>query len=233
MENLLFEACRAGNPIEVTNCLNNGVNVNSVNEEGYSALMLASFFHSKQDNEQEYEEITRVLIKNGADVNYQNVDGHTAAMLAAVENHLNILKILVTEGNADIHSVDKDGNNVVMWAAVEHNYDIIKYLVNLGANVEYVNTDGECALHRIADFSMSTKAGLGLSENSVNKYLEIAKEQDEKLTNNVQNNDEQQDDVKTDQTEQVEQSEQSTNEKPQKKSTLRKLIDIYNRNVNK
>ena len=70
--------------------LENGANVNSTNDYGWTALMYAA----KEGN----ANLTRLLIKHGADVNIANADGWTALDIAEGIGDRGVARILRKAG---------------------------------------------------------------------------------------------------------------------------------------
>ena len=70
--------------------INNGIDVNAVDEYGRTALMYAS-----KDG---YIEIVDLLLKNKADINSKDNQGLTAILLATKDKKLEIIKLLIANG---------------------------------------------------------------------------------------------------------------------------------------
>lgn len=77
-----------GNVGKVKIALNNGADINAVDEYGYTAL------HSAAENGN--LEVVKLLVEQGADVNIRTPDGQTAAELAEAENP-NVVAYLQTQ----------------------------------------------------------------------------------------------------------------------------------------
>lgn len=77
-----------GNLGKVKIALNNGAEINAVDEYGYTAL------HSAAENG--HLEVVKLLVEQGADVNIRTQDGKTAAELAEAENP-NVVAYLQTQ----------------------------------------------------------------------------------------------------------------------------------------
>ena len=102
---------------------------------------------SKEPHEINFESIIN-LIKNGADVNIQDnneeVSGNTALMMAAVENRIDIVKILIA-ANANLNLQNENGTTALMWAAMS-GQEIVKFLIDAGADINLKENDGWTAL---------------------------------------------------------------------------------------
>jgi len=79
----LHDAARIGNISLVKNVLEKGVDVNTFDAEGATALMVASI--------NGHIEIAKLLIEKGADVNAKDIDGYTALNYASLFNNTDIV----------------------------------------------------------------------------------------------------------------------------------------------
>jgi ankyrin repeat protein len=92
--------------------LDAGMDVNSVNSSGLTALMAAA--------QKGRIEITSKLIQQKANLDFQGKDGTTALMLAAENNQLDIVKALL-KNNADPNLLDHGGWTALMKAVYRGN----------------------------------------------------------------------------------------------------------------
>ena len=86
-QEVFFQSVKSGDYAEVKRLIGEGVDVNAQNNDGWTALMLAS--------DQENPEIAKLLIDEGADV---NADGGTALMFATMREHIETFKLLIEAG---------------------------------------------------------------------------------------------------------------------------------------
>jgi len=150
-EDLLNAALR-NNLAGVQNALSRGANVNSVDQIGRTALMIAA-----QNND---IAITKILVNSRANVNARTNFGDTALMFAAEAGSLEILRILINS-RADINvrnyqgcpcPVHEDssraiaGNTALIFAADGAKIEAVKILINAGADVNIRNSAGQTAL---------------------------------------------------------------------------------------
>lgn len=84
------DATKAGDLNRVCKLLDTGVDVNSLDEHGQTALMNAAHRGDV--------ELTQLLIQRGADLNHTAKYGLTALMLAVINNHPQIVGFLVDAG---------------------------------------------------------------------------------------------------------------------------------------
>lgn len=120
-------------PQTVSQLLSNpNINVNSKDDEGYTAL-----FYAKTP------EIVRLLINAGANVNAKAPDGFTPLMKASYFGRIEIVKILLAAG-ADINLKDKSDfeETALMIAIKRGNIRVVKLLLAADADLNIKNTKG-------------------------------------------------------------------------------------------
>ncbi len=96
-----------------------GIDINSKDKDGSTALMVASENGDLQ--------MAQLLIQNGADVNANNIDGYTALMYAAYKGNVQIAELLI-KNKAHVNARDKDGWTALRYASIQRRDDIIKML---------------------------------------------------------------------------------------------------------
>lgn len=168
MEAILHAAIKSKN--ELQHLLDTGVDIDSQNNDGVTALMVAVFSYGNaivktlldaganidlQNNDgmtalmaavsDGNADIVKRVLDAGANIDLQNDDGMTALMVAAYNGHTEIVKILI-DASADIDLQNSDGATAVMGAAMNGNSDIVKMLLDAGADIDLQNDDGYTAL---------------------------------------------------------------------------------------
>jgi ankyrin repeat protein len=145
---------------DVVNLLmHRGANATLQNNLGYTALMLAAkngqtrtveaLIHPKKDAAtlmftfQNAFEPFNLFSTNTLDA--INTKGNTALMLAALNGHINVVKILISK-QANINLQNKQGNTALMLAAQSGHANIIELLLVHGATINAINNAGETAL---------------------------------------------------------------------------------------
>jgi len=120
----LINAIKENDFINFTKLIKNGSDINSVDEDGISALM-----HSIINNSYV---IINVLLTRGANVNYLDRNNRSALMYASKKGNLKFVQILIIRG-ANINNKDVDGNTALTLAKEIRNQRIIDELIANGA----------------------------------------------------------------------------------------------------
>lgn len=129
-----FSAIINGNPKEAKALLNKGVNVNSTNIYGETALMFAV-----RD-----QKMLKFLLKSGANASIASRFGTTALMHAAVHSDIEIVKMLLSAG-AYVNATDANGRSALLFAAVDGRDEIVNLLLLSGADTNLKDSTGSKA----------------------------------------------------------------------------------------
>lgn len=133
-----FDAALNGNIEPVQNAIVKGVDMEARNENGYTALMLASY--------NGHHHIIKLLLENGAEIDAVDGLNRTALMFASTGPFAPAVDLLIKAG-ANVNAIDSHENwTPVMFAAGEGQLEVIKLLVANGADLSKVDIDGESAL---------------------------------------------------------------------------------------
>lgn len=141
-----YQGIRNGSIEECRQLLNSGVDINTTDNTGQTALMIAA--------KSNHLKLAKYLIKNGASVNMSGVSGLTALHYAALENHHQMARLLL-ENKAKVdptmHYSSTDGNygdEPIVWeytgatplliAVESKNFETASILINAGANPDYI-----------------------------------------------------------------------------------------------
>ncbi len=139
----LFPAVRAGDTARVNAALEAGINVNTRDPLGGTALLEAAWVGNL--------EIVRLLVAHGADVNaVHRESGATALKYAVLTSRPNIVQLLLASG-ADVRLVYRDGQTLLHLAAARSNLPILEMLLKFrdgrgGIDIEATNRDGNTPL---------------------------------------------------------------------------------------
>lgn len=135
------ESALNGNAEAVTQTLETSIDVDMVDANGNTALMLASFNGHKA--------IVKLLLKANADVNKRNPAGRTALMFAATIDTPATVKLLLESG-AEVNAYDGEEQwTPLMFAAGEGHTAVVDILLDHKANPKWIDTDNDSA----ADFA--------------------------------------------------------------------------------
>ena len=88
----------------------------------------------------------RTLMYANVDVNEKNYAGITPLTIAAEKGNMEIIKMLVEDGNALVNDVSSYGVTPLIAAAAAGNDEVVAYLVGQGANVSAKDDWGKTAL---------------------------------------------------------------------------------------
>ena len=121
---LLFTSVSEGNAEKVKEAVQNGVNVNTTDRLGRTALMYAATRNT--------DVIGRILIDNGANVNIIAHNSASPLMYAAANGHRRMTGILIDNG-AEIEYGDASGFTSFQLAAGNGHAKAAEYLIERGA----------------------------------------------------------------------------------------------------
>lgn len=149
--------------------LKNKADVNAVDEQGESALLIAAYFG--------YEELTHLLVEKGADVNLKSKSGISPLFIAADRDKVKIVNYLLPKGaraeplksgynilmatakdapelltlflkkGLNPNSASKQGKTAVMEAACANNPQTMEILSRFGANLRQRDNKGRGLLY--------------------------------------------------------------------------------------
>lgn len=138
---LFMEAINDGNLKLVKHFLEKGADVNGLDDNGFTPLMMAA--------SEDQPEIAQLLIDKGAKVNFVNEQGWTALTEAADEGAYATAKVLLNAG-ADAHLKINNGASPLKMAASEGHAQILQLLIDKGAKLSTI-TAGQPPLHAAAE----------------------------------------------------------------------------------
>lgn len=142
-EDLLLQWSNMGALSLVKDCLDKGVDINSADKDGLTALMCAS--------DGGYERIVILLLQKGANVNAKSRTGATALKLAAAGGRPAVSKLLIEKG-AEVNVRDAAGITPLMVAACTGRVNVVKLLLEKGADIRMQDAKKNMALD-YAEFS--------------------------------------------------------------------------------
>ena len=142
-EQLLILEAKRGDNAAVRRLLDQGVDVNAKNADGWSALIFMAGWGETG--------LVQMLLDKGAAVNAQLASGRTALMAAAEGGHTSVLQALLDRG-ADVNTKAVDGRTALMLAARDGEITAVQALMKQGADVKDKALDGWTALMFAASF---------------------------------------------------------------------------------
>ena len=152
----LLRAAENGINKAVQFLLEMGVNIDNVDSNGRTALMLASkagheeivetLLSARANGSQDgHSRVGQILLKGGADPNIQEKDGRSALMYASQNGHSEVVQILL-KGGADPNIQEKDGRSALMYASLNGHSEVVQILLKGGADPNIQEKDGRSAL---------------------------------------------------------------------------------------
>ncbi len=136
-ERALFTAASRGNAQDTAALLRGGVDVNAVDEKGWSPLTWAI--------DKGHAKVAVLLIEGGASVNHQTRFGSSVLAFAVGRGLSAVVKKLLEHG-ADPNLADSDGAVALMQAAQTGNIHFAEQLLRHGARLHHRTNVGETAL---------------------------------------------------------------------------------------
>jgi len=134
-----FAAVKAGNFQAVHIFLRTKVDVETADEQGWTALTHAAACGK--------DIIISLLVRSHAKINNQDKNGYSALHWAAFHGHLDTVKLLlVNQANANARS--KLGWTPLMQAATQGHTLVVALLMSAGAEVNAISNDHWTALHK-------------------------------------------------------------------------------------
>lgn len=137
----IFDVSRKGTVDEVKAIMKQNPDaINSVNEEGYSPLILACYRGNI--------DVAKFLIKEVNDINGNSSMG-TPLMAAVVKGNKQIVQVLL-ENKADPNLTDANGTTALMYAVQFNNSAIVKVLIDFKADKSKIDVKGKTAFEYAA-----------------------------------------------------------------------------------
>jgi ankyrin repeat protein len=130
----LLSAVRFNDPGAVRKLLDEGYDINSLDRDGNSILMLAVREKSLA--------VAKLLLDRHPNVNYANPAQETALMFAALQGESDLVRALVGGGAR----VNQPGWNALHYAAWGGQPEICRYLLDEGADIDATSPNGTTAL---------------------------------------------------------------------------------------
>ena len=132
-EKQLLKAAETGNWVQIANLIRQNVNIDAVDEDGWTALCWATGKgHTK---------VAEVLIEAGANPNHRTNYDSTPLILAAERDYTKIVRMLI-EAGADINLQHKKHKKPALYWAVTNNHtETAKLLIEAGADTSCLSAE--------------------------------------------------------------------------------------------
>lgn len=123
---------------------NDDAYLNAMSKTGFTALIIAAA-HGHAD-------AVRHLIQAGANVEATADSAVTALMFASASNHIEVMKVLMEDGNCNIEARHHNGGTALLEAATGGASKALRLLIEHGAVADIVDSDGVTPLMAVASF---------------------------------------------------------------------------------
>ncbi|XP_048238695.1 ankyrin repeat domain-containing protein 17-like [Haliotis rufescens] len=140
-ENILHQACDGLNVEIVKYILTQNIvdDINSRAWHGKTPLMNAALIQNK--------EAFDLLVKKGANLILVDNNDNNILHYASEGGNVDIVVYILAQNIVDINSREKNGRTAVMKAALKGKRNVFHFLVTKGANLSFVDTDGNTILY--------------------------------------------------------------------------------------
>ncbi len=138
-EDFCYQVRYSDDPGAVEKCLNDGMNPNVTNRDGFTPLVAALMLRGEMSSK-----MANLLLDHGAEVNFKLNDGSTAMFTAATHDDLSLVCKMI-EAGGDLNISVANGTTPLMIAAKDGTPDVVKLFVEKGADVNAKDSRGKNA----------------------------------------------------------------------------------------
>ena len=152
-------AAKAGDTAKCQQALEDGANLETTNEDGYTPIHLAACYG--------YKDLIEFLVSKGANLEAATwKEGATPLSIAARTNEKkDTVELLVSKG-ANLEAVTKNGWTPLHVAVYDGRKDTTEFLVFKGANLEARDNDGRTPLHLASSYGKKIMTELLVSQGA-------------------------------------------------------------------
>jgi|GEM_PF-5745569 len=141
LNTLLLEAAKKGDVVEIKRLLDEGAEIDAMDELGRTPLILATSF--------EHYEAMKALLARFANANARSDNGDTALMLAAQYGFVEAISLLVQYGEADMNLLDANWDTAEAIAISLGQIDVIDEIARVNAEMNKLTDEmAEMNLHK-------------------------------------------------------------------------------------
>lgn len=159
-EKQLLKAAETGNLAQVENLIAQNVNIDAVDENGRTALHLATY--------EDHTKVAEALIEAGANPNHRTNYDSTPLISAAGRSSTEIVRMLI-EAGADINIHHKTcQRSALYWAVTKNQTETAKLLIEAGADTSCLSAEQK---EQYKNYLFNTKQPYSLvNDYTVSKY---------------------------------------------------------------
>ena len=92
-------------------------------------------------------ELVAYFAEMGTDIHLKTNDGRNCLHIAALDEHLNLCKMLIDKHKVDVNVADKRGWTAVHFSAQSGNCELVAYFAEIGTDINMKTNDGRNCLH--------------------------------------------------------------------------------------
>ncbi|MDR3426812.1 MULTISPECIES: ankyrin repeat domain-containing protein [Silvimonas] len=145
-------AITQGNTAAVLLFIGAGVEVNGIDDVGWTPLIRACFEGNS--------EMALVLIKHGADIHVRDRDGYSPLHWASLNGHEEVIQLLL-DRSVNVNSESNQGFTPLIQAASCGHERVVRQLIGAGAIINTSTKEGWTALHKaVANGHLQTSVAL-------------------------------------------------------------------------
>ena len=154
----LLEAVGDGDLEKVQKLIEGGIDPNTANDKGDTALILAT-------DKDHFEIVKYLLEREDVDPDLQNNEGDSALIWASYQEFENIVKLLL-EHDAKPDLQDNEGVTALIQASIKANKNIVELLLKHNAKPDLQDDDGDTALKIVSYQEFENMVKLLLEHNA-------------------------------------------------------------------
>lgn len=132
----IFEAARKNQTEVLVEYLNTNGNIDTLNANGYSLLVLAAYYNSF--------ETAKMLVEAGANLEVRDRSGNTALIAASFKGMGTLVELLLEKG-ANPNALNNRNANALLFAATFGHTEVAETLISYHINMDQADITGKTA----------------------------------------------------------------------------------------